>query len=172
MPLGTPIRNVMIDDRQAWREKLLQTLQANYSRARNFESTMALVGPLLRWNESSLADFNIHAILTIASKLKISCRLTRQSELGVTGRATQLLGDLTKAVGAGVYLCGNGAGTYQDDAVFQQMGLELRYQDALQGRIGHTLRSGLSVIDYLMHDGRPLVEAFTGDRKLVTSCSG
>src|SRR5262249_3803860 len=62
VPLGHPIGQVAIDDRQPWRIKLIKTLHANYGRSAGFKSAMAVIEPLIMRNERNLATFNIAAI--------------------------------------------------------------------------------------------------------------
>lgn len=159
--LGTPIGQVTIDDSQPWRRKLLRTLEANYRRAPRYGATMALVEPLIRNEESNLAAFNIAAIQAIAEQLGLSTRFLLQSELDGAGRATHLLTSLVKAAGGDSYLAGGGAAGYQQDEIFAEAGLRLIYQNFVPRCYGNPARflPGLSVIDYLMHDGRPLEQA-------------
>ena len=160
---GALIQDIAIDDAQPWRAKLLKTLDANYRRAVNFQTVMTFLQPLILEPESRLADFNIRAVTAISDRLGLTTAFLRQSELPHQGRATSLLISLTKAAGADVYLAGGGAGGYQEDDAFgAEVGVRLRYQDFAPAVYGPKERfmPGLSVIDYLMHDGRPLHEAF------------
>ena len=131
----------------------------NYARAANFKPAMALLEPLIRHPERNLAAFNINAITTLAAALGLTTPLLRQSALAVPGAATELLIGLTKAADCTGYLAGGGAGGYQDDGLFAAAGLELVYQGFQPAPYGPppTFIAGLSVIDYLMHDGRVLV---------------
>jgi hypothetical protein len=125
MPLGTPIGEVKIDDSQPWRGKLLRTLQANYRKAPQFVSCMALIEPLILAAESNLATFNIRAIQAIAARLGLSTQFVQQSTLLHSGKATDLLVSLVKAVGGSAYLSGDGAAGYQRDELFAENGLGL-----------------------------------------------
>lgn len=156
--LGTPISKVLIDDGQPWRKKLLRTLEANYRKAPRYAATMSLVEPLLRSAESNLVTFNIAAIEAIAATLGVKTRFVLQSNLESEGKATELLASLVKAAGGDAYLAGGGAGGYQEDGVFSAHGLELVYQNFVPRPYGDAEHfiPGLSVIDYLMFDGRPL----------------
>jgi hypothetical protein len=155
-----------MDDGQPWRRKLLRTLEANYRRAARFDQAMALLVPLIETPQSNLASFNIAAISAIAGRLGAGARLVRQSELAFDGKATVLLISLVKAAGGTAYLAGGGASGYQEDAMFAQAGVKLVYQGFEPTPYGppESFMPGLSVIDYLMHDGRPLGEAFPGGR--------
>jgi len=162
MGLGSPISAATIDDRQPWRLKLLKTLQANYRRAAHFEDAMALLEPLILAPESNLCRFNIEVITAIALHLRVSARFVRQSELAAAGSGTELLLALVRAVNGNAYLAGGGAGGYQQDELFAINGVELVYQKFQSRPYGPPERftPGLSVIDYLMHDGRSCSNAF------------
>ena len=83
--------------------------------------------------------------------------MVRSSELEVDGAATDLLIATTKAVGGTVYLSGDGADGYQDDARFAEEGLELQFQNftpQAYPQIGSTeFVPGLSVLDALFNLG-------------------
>jgi hypothetical protein len=162
MRLGSPILAAEIDDSQRWRAKLLRTLEMNYRKAPRYLNSMALLEPLINAPETNLAAFNIAAITAIAASLGLSSRFVRQSSLPYSGSATELLISLVNAVGGSGYLAGGGAGGYQDHALFGECGVELVKQDFVARVYGDPMRflPGLSVIDYLMQDGRPLPETF------------
>ncbi|MCC8952085.1 WbqC family protein [Bradyrhizobium sp. Pear77] len=161
MRFGAPIGTVQIDDSQPWRKKLLRTLEANYRRAPRFENGMTLLKPLILEPEGSLATFNLRAIKTIAAHLGLSTRFVLQSSLQYSGMATDLLVTLVKAVNGSAYLSGDGAAGYQRDELFGENGLGLVKLGFVQQVYGEPSRfiPGLSVIDYLMWDGRPLAQA-------------
>lgn len=165
-PPGAAISSIEIDDGQPWREKLLRTLDFNYRKAARFAETMTLLEPLIRAPEQRIAEFNIAAIRVIANQLKVGGRFVRESDMGCDRQSTQLLIDLTRAAGGDVYLAGGGASGYQEDELFARSGVALRYQNFTPLPYGPPDRftPGLSVIDYLMHDGRPLAEAFPAER--------
>jgi hypothetical protein len=158
MPLGAPIRSAEIDDMQPWRVKLLRTLDANYRKAPQFSVCMGMLEPLINAQESNLATFNIRAIKTVAAHLGLSPRFVLQSQLSESGRATERLISLVKAVGGSAYLSGDGAAGYQRDELFAESGIGLAKLNFHQQAYGDPSRfiPGLSVIDYLMWDGRPL----------------
>lgn len=162
LPLGTSISLAQIDDQQPWRVKLLRTLQTNYRSARHFERTMELLSPLIEAREDNLARFNMLAVKTIASFLGLSTEFILQSQLPSSGESTERLISLVKAAGGNTYLSGGGAGGYQVDDLFSANGLKLLEQGFKPTPYGPPEKfiPGLSVIDYLMHDARPLSEAF------------
>jgi len=160
--LGAPINAIAIDDDQPWRAKLLRTLDANYRKAARYGEAMALLESLIGSPDNNLAAFNIAAIRAIADRLGAKTRFVLQSSLPGEGKATDLLISLVKDAGGQAYLAGGGAGGYQQDDAFAAAGLGLVYQGFVPRPYGDESRfiAGLSIIDYLMHDGRPLDEAF------------
>lgn len=166
MPLGSLISAAEIDDAQPWRGKLLKTLAANYRRADRYDETMTWLEPLLLMNESRLAVFNMHAIMVVAEKLGLSTRFVVQSALPHEGSATRRLVSIVQAVGGDGYLAGGGATGYQEDHLFGEAGISLRFQNFAPRSYGPASgwMPGLSVIDYLLHDGRPLAAAFPDEQ--------
>ncbi len=157
MALGSPIRLAEIDDSQPWRIKLVRKLEANYRRAPAYRTAVELLVPLIMDSSQSLAEFNITAIKAIAAQLRIGAHFVRQSDLVASGQSTELLVSIVKAVGGNAYLAGGGASGYQDDALFATHGLTLIPQSFVPSTYGNPAAfiPGLSVIDYLMTDGRP-----------------
>lgn len=158
MPSGSPISAAQICDDRPWRSKLLRTLDANYRKAPHYQETLSLIRPLIERPECNLASFNIRTVKTIAERLGIFATFVRQSELSYEGSATALLISLVKAVGGDSYLAGGGAAGYQEDDKFAAAGLRIRYQSFVEKP--HETKNGfipgLSIINYLMHDGSRL----------------
>lgn len=161
------IHEMEIDDSSRWRVKLLRTLQASYGRATHFAEVFPLLTEWIETPTRSLAEFNITAIHGIAGLLGLDTgKLVRGSSLKVEGAATELLIGMTRAVDAAAYLCGGGAGGYQEDEKFAAAGVELAYQGFVprpypQGRAAEFV-PGLSVVDALMWCGPAGTRALLG----------
>src|SRR6185312_9854910 len=85
---------------------------------------------LLDSAEERLSAFNIASITRLAAALGIETRpRLNASSLDVSGSGTDLLVSIVQAVGGTGYLCGGGAGGYQDDEKFVKAGLTLEYQN-------------------------------------------
>ncbi|HET6900810.1 MAG TPA: WbqC family protein [Vicinamibacteria bacterium] len=154
------VRDMQIDERRPWRETILKTMQASYGRAPFFKSVLPLISDLVRQPTDSLADYNVAAIRALATVLGLDAsKLVLASELGVDAAAkgTDLLIALTRAAGGTTYLCGGGAGGYQDDSRFAEEGIALVYQGfqhpAYPQSHGGPFVPGLSVVDLLVNCG-------------------
>lgn len=151
------IREVEIDDSQSWRRKVLRTLEANYARAPHFREVFPLVDQIVEHADDRLADFNEHGVRTLAELLGFKrAEIIRSSTLDVEGTGSDLLAEITRAVGGTTYLSGGGAAAYQREESYRQRGVELGFQNFEHPRYPQgrdEFVPGLSVVDALMHCG-------------------
>lgn len=141
-----------------WREKMARAIEVSYARAPCFKESYALISPLLMNPEDSLGLYNIHAVQGLCEVIGIDPgKLVPSSRFGYGTTATELLIDLVKGVGADAYLCGGGAGGYQDDEKFATAGVELIYQNFRHPEYRQSGAAafvpGMSIIDALMETG-------------------
>lgn len=161
------IGEMKIDNAAPWREKLIKTIRMNYARAPFFDEVFPAIAGAIGNPTDSLTDYNLSAIKVLASSLRMdTTKLALSSALKTDGAAsTDLLITLVKAVGGTSYLCGGGAAGYQEDAKFEEAGIELIYQNfehpIYPQHNSVSFVSGLSVIDPLMNRG------FEGTRGLI-----
>jgi hypothetical protein len=147
-----------INDETPWRKKLLRTLDQSYRQAPYFKEIYPLLKDLIENPTDHLLDFNLYSFSSIASAMGLKkAEIVLGSSLDVKGQATDLLIDIVKAVGGTTYLCGGGAGEYQEDEKFSTSGVQLEYQ-----RFEHPtypqknfakFYPGLSIIDALANCG-------------------
>ena len=167
---GTRLTNEMlIDERQPWREKLLKTIALHYKKARYFDDVFPTVSALVADATDRLADYNRAAIETIAQCVQIDTgKCVTASSLAIDARSTDRLVAIVQRVGGTAYLSGGGAGGYQDDAMFGKAGIELIFQQfkhPVYEQGTQEFCSGLSIVDALMHCG------FDGTAALLRSRS-
>jgi hypothetical protein len=150
---------MLIDNQSMWREKLLKTIETNYRRAPYFAEVFPQLAALINNPTARLTEYNLSAIIWLARAFQIDVsKLILGSTLRAQGSATDLLVSMVKAVDGTSYLCGGGAGGYQEDERFREAGLKLIYQGfehpvyEQAGRVGE-FSGGLSVIDALMNCG-------------------
>lgn len=153
------ISEVKFAERANWRGKFIRTLETNYRKAPFYEETMQFLRPLIENPDSSLASYNMHAIRAISAVLGIEeGKLVVASDIGTGEVSTQRLIALTKALGGTVYLSGDGAGGYQDDAAFAEASIALQALSFKHPRYRQLAANeefvpGLSIIDPLMNIG-------------------
>jgi hypothetical protein len=125
---GQRICDVEIADRKATR-KHLKTIAANYNHSPGFPTWKTEVSELLEKEFSLLVDVAIGSTEWLLSKLHISTKRIRASELaGIEGESSKLVASICKTLGASSYLSGSGALAYLDHDDFKKIGCEVRLQ--------------------------------------------
>ena len=161
-----PIAEVRIDDAQPWRKKLVRTVELNYRRAPAFDDVFPLVEELLDHREPLIARFNERNIRALAEAIGLDTgKIVRSSDIGARGQSTDLLIELTLAVGGTAYMPGGDAYRYQEDDKFTERGLELapqEFEHPPYAQLGESFVPGLSIVDALLNRG------LDGTRALVT----
>jgi hypothetical protein len=151
------IADVRIDDSRLWRTKLARTIELNYRRAAAFEDVFPLVSELLATKEKRIAAFNERNVRRLAEALGLDTgKIVRSSDLDVEGHSTELLIELTLAVGGTAYMPGADAYRYQEDEKFAARGVELAPQAFVHPTYRQAVEpfvAGLSVVDALMSCG-------------------
>jgi hypothetical protein len=157
------IKDVRIDDSRPWRAKLARTIELNYRRAPAFDAVFPLVSELLATDDGRIAAFNERNLRRLADAVGLDTgKIVRSSDLDVEGQSTELLIELTLAVGGTAYLPGGDAYRYQEDDKFAARGIELLPQAFVHPTYPQAVEPfvpGLSAIDALMSCGF----ASTGD---------
>lgn len=152
------VREIELDGRAPWREKLLRTLRQSYAKHPCVNETLALLEEPLRAPTTSLCEYNVGLLETIARAIGIDwSRTVRSSALGVTSVSTERLIDIVQRLDGDRYLVGGGAGGYQEDALFAEAGIAVvpqafRHPEYPQRGTG-TFVPGLSIVDALMNVG-------------------
>lgn len=83
----------------------------------------------------TVADLNIHMVLTIANLIGINTPTRRGTELGLERyHRNERLIRRCELLGSKTYLCGQGADGYQDEALLRSAGIALRHIDYALGR--------------------------------------
>jgi len=162
------VHEMQINNALPWRSRVLNAVRDSYGRAPHFKAVFGFLADVFANPTDNLAEFNLTAIRTVAEALGLNpVKLVLGNSLGVEGKSTDLLVAMVKAVGGTTYLCGGGAGDYQDDSKFPEASLELlfqQFQHPVYPQINAGMFTpGLSIIDALMNCGfeqtRALVEA-------------
>lgn len=166
--LTAPVRHVgeeniqSIKDAQweglAWKEKACKTVYNNYKKTANFAKVYSFFEKILFFDSQSLLEFNLNAITAIVEFMGASTEhIIQSSRFNIHSTSTQRLIDLTRAVHGNVYMCGGGAQGYQNDALFEQQGLSLLYQNfrhpVYPQRGQESFVAGLSILDAFFQVG-------------------
>ncbi len=152
------IRDVLIDDSQAWRHKHLQSLRHSYGRtpwfARYYPPLEAIVGDR---GLSRLCDLDVALTRAIAGWLGLTTPLLLASSFATAGSKDDKLLALVRAVGGDEYLSGPAARDYLVPSRWTEAGIALRYKDydgyADYAQIAAPFEPAISIVDLLFMQG-------------------
>lgn len=152
------IKDVQIDNRKPWKKIILKSLEYNYKKTPFFRECYPVFANLIEFRTDSLAEFNIRSIYGLCKILGIDInKFIVGSSLKCDAGSTDLLIEMTKAVGGSSYMCGGGASEYQEDEKFFNAGVKLIYQDFRHPEYSQggliKFAPGLSILDTLFWTG-------------------
>lgn len=138
-------------------ESILRSIKHNYSKHPYFKDTFPLIENYFNHPSLYLAERNFAFIESTLHRLDIDKTIVRSSELNCTQSSNELLIEIIKKRNGSVYLCGGGAGKYQNDQLFHAENIQVQY-NSFENEAYSQLNStefikGLSIIDLLMNVG-------------------
>jgi carbamoylphosphate synthase large subunit len=142
-----------------WRDKIIGKLKSDYRSSAFFLEVFDFLSPLIQNKEVCIAQYNYTAICSICEKIGLdSSKISWASNISHQGTSNHLLASLTKRVGGGVYLTGEGGAIeYLQKDVFETQGLRVDYQHFEHPKYtqenSDKFIAGLSIIDALMSVG-------------------
>jgi len=160
------INQIQVSPDNSWKKKMISRLSHTYGKHPFFTQVSPMIFSSIELADSLLSPFNVSTILSIGEELGLSTnQVVLSSALKHEGNGTELLCSLTSSIGADTYFAGGGATGYQEDSLFEEHGIHLKYQNFVpptHSQVGlKEFVPGLSVIDALMNIG------FEGSRKLL-----
>jgi len=155
---GQLTNEVKLNNKERWIDKHLKTLEMNYKRAKYFKEIYNLLAEIyLSKDWKYMSELNITFIESISNYLGIKRKFLLASSLNVSGNSTDLLIEIIKKVGGGIYLSGKGGMKYQDEEKFSQNNIKLVYSDfkhPVYPQLWGEFIEGLSIIDLLFNCGK------------------
>jgi hypothetical protein len=157
---------VKINNSIDWRTDHLRKIRNSYTNAPYFYLYQQYLEDVYSRDWGLLFDLDFELVKATASWLGIKTRVLRESELKVTGAATERLVNTCKAVGADTYVSGIGGRNYIDEASFARNGLRLVYQEYVpvpyRQRFTKAFVPNLSIIDMLSNLGPDSMNVIRG----------
>lgn len=129
--LGSPLKDVEIDNTTDWRRKHWSTLRQSYGKAPCFQLYAPGFERVYSREWTRLADLNIELLELLLKCFGIATRLARSSAMKAEGAASRIVLNLCLEAGATEYISGEGAKDYLDEKVFAEAGVALVYKPAV-----------------------------------------
>ncbi|MBM4423648.1 MAG: WbqC family protein [Chloroflexi bacterium] len=123
------IKDVQMDESSDWRNLHLRTFSQYLAKTPFWAEAIGLLEQIYSFKSDKLSDFNINAIETIASYLRLERVFLKSSDLNVGGSSSSKLLNIVKSVKGQTYITGHGAKNYLDHRLFEEAGVEVEYLD-------------------------------------------
>jgi len=147
------IKEVRINNEENWRHKHLETIQAAYRKATNFDLVYGRLSEIYNVDHDLLISFNMNLLRLCSKMLDINTLVVFASEFNVKSTGSQRLVDLVKSVGGKEYLTGSGSRDYLDEALFNKEGINVcwqKFHHPVYQQFHGSFEKMLSSLDYLM----------------------
>lgn len=157
-PLQEKICNIRIDQSNPWIDRHSNTLRQCYSNFEYGEEYVSIILKNLEKRHEFLCDLNVDLIRTLADALEMNTKLIKASDLGCSGKRSEHVAQICKAVGASAYLSPEGARDYlAEDRFEERFNIPLSFlsfDPAAYPQTGHEdFVSHLSIVDVLCRHG-------------------
>jgi hypothetical protein len=137
--------------------KSLQIIELNYKNAPFFNEIYPIVKSFIISNEINMAKRNLNFIFQIMDLLDIKKNIVYSSDLNCKLNSTELLIEIINKINGKEYLCGGGANGYQNNNLFLNAGINIKYNNFIHpvyNQLGSSqFISGLSILDVIMNIG-------------------
>ncbi len=170
VPLATKrilIKDVLIFNEIDWAEKHFQSMQHCYARSRYWADYREKFRDIYSKKWEKLLDLNLAFLNLIREILDIKTKTIFSSDIpNLQGRKTERILDICSKLGGDVYLSGEGARVYNDEAAFKRDNIELRYQNfhhPVYPQLWGEFVDKLSIVDLIFNCGPE-------SRKILEGC--
>jgi hypothetical protein len=150
------ITSVEICDETAWRRKHLRGMRQQYVHAPYSAEHLPAIEAIYGLGHRRLLDLNLDIIRYLATALGIKTGIVLQSELGVSGRGTDLLVNVCRALKADTYVTLPPVEKYLDLARFVESGVKVRFENfspPVYPQLWGEFRYNVSALDLLLNCG-------------------
>ena len=155
---GVKIHDVQISQkREVWEKKFMRTLEYSYRKAANYEVGYELVRECFSFQGASLAEFNVHSVVTLCQWMGINTKIVQSSE-GYQNRERERVSrliDICQKEGADCYVNSPGGRSLYTQEDFQQSDIKLRFLEPKLKEYPQSEQKsfveGISIIDLVMN---------------------
>jgi hypothetical protein len=174
-PLDTAIKDVLIDESQAWRDKILAQLVVYKRLSRRYEEVSGMVRAAIAPPFTSIVDLNRHVLKVVCRYLGFERKLPVWSSMGIEIKTPaapdEWALDTCKVLGGfAEYWNPPGGESFFDRSKYEQAGIKLRFhqqQVRPYNQRGEQFEPALSIIDVLMFNSVEEVNRMLDDYALT-----
>ncbi len=151
------IMDVEINNAISWKEENFSKLCEVYDSSKFFHIYKEYFKNVYEKKWEMLVDLNLEILKKTIEWLDIKIQIIKESELNVSGDASERLVNVCELMNADTYVSGIGGKNYLKEELFEEKNIKLQYQDYLPLKYKQNLSdefiSNLSIIDLLANNG-------------------
>lgn len=150
------ITEIKINYEVDWIRKHLKSIQFGYSKAPYFKRYYGNIERILSKKHVYLSALTSELLIFFLKEFNLVEDIRFSSAMDINGHQTELLINLTKAVGGNAYISGEGAKDYFDETVFNKSGFKhifSGFKHPTYPQQGENMLEGMGCIDLLLNCG-------------------
>ena len=122
---NTKINDVKINYNNRWFDKLLNSIEQNYSNTTNFTEVSNFIKQLIKKKHEKLINFNLNIINFVMKKINIKTDIIYSSDLKIKSSKSEKILDICKKLHATHYITGSGSKNYLNLDNFKNEKIEI-----------------------------------------------
>ncbi|MCP4440177.1 MAG: WbqC family protein [Aureispira sp.] len=153
----TKIKELVINDTQNWRSKILAQLVPYKKVAPNYWKVIKLLKEIFEYETTSIVEFNLHSLRKVCDYLNVTTPIKIWSEMGVSiedaTAPDEWALNICKALGANTYYNPMGGTSFFDRSKYEKAGIDLKFMESQAveyKQFPNEFAPFLSIIDLMM----------------------
>jgi len=126
--LSTEIKDVEIFG-SGWKDRHIKIIENSYRKTPNFWKIYDILIDVYSRDWKKMSDLNIYIIKSISKEINLKTEFVSASNLGVSGKSTELILNICKKLKADIYLSGSSGKNYMEEKRFLDNNIVLKYQE-------------------------------------------
>ncbi len=155
--IDTQIKDVSVAPNQRWKKKWIDSVYFAYKKAPHFDAYFDPLKAVLENDEQSLSRINTSLIRLLCSFLGIHTSFVPASDLDASGKGSDLLLEICKALNASEYLSGISGREYLNVSDFTTSGIHVSFQEfhhPIYTQLHAPFEPCMSAIDLIFNHGK------------------
>lgn len=153
---GEKLNEIKISKNEDWNKKHLKAIQINYQKAPFFEKYWKDIKDIIDQDWEKLIELNLALIQYFNSKLKITNKMIKSSDLKINVQGSEKLLKICQILNADTYLSGELGKNYLKEEIFHDSDIKIIYEKFIHPKYSQVYKPfipNLSVIDLLFNEG-------------------
>ena len=153
---GQFLNEIKIANNEDWNRKHRKSIKINYQKATFFSEYWNDIESILSQKWELLIDLNIKLIEYFISKLNLTTKTLKSSELNIKKTSSEKLLGICRKLDATIYLSGELGRSYLNEQIFHDSNIQViyeKFEHPIYTQTTHNFIPNMSIIDLLFNEG-------------------